>query len=95
MVLKQLVVFADSDVSLRLETVADQAAISSNTVSPAPLRIRRSTVISASVLIHTKDFPCMIDIRLAVAVLLFADRGGVVQVIGQLLHQFCSIGHEV
>ena len=44
MVLKQLVVFADSDVSLRLETVADQAAISSNTVSPAPLRIRRSTV---------------------------------------------------
>lgn len=43
MVLKQLVVFADSDVSLRLETVADQAAISSNTVSPAPLRIRRST----------------------------------------------------
>jgi hypothetical protein len=45
MVLKQLVVFADSDVSLRLETVADQAAISSNTVSPAPLRIRRSTTI--------------------------------------------------
>ena len=44
MVLKQLVVFADSDVSLRLETVADQTAISSNTVSPAPLRIRRSTV---------------------------------------------------
>lgn len=44
MVLKQLVVFADSDVSLRLETVADQAAISSNTVSPAPLRIRRSTI---------------------------------------------------
>jgi len=44
MVLKQLVVFADSDVSLRLETVADQAAISSNTVSPAPLKIRRSTV---------------------------------------------------
>lgn len=43
MVLKQLVVFADSDMSLRLETVADQAAISSNTVSPAPLRIRRST----------------------------------------------------
>ena len=43
MVLKQLVVFADSDVSLHLETVADQAAISSNTVSPAPLRIRRST----------------------------------------------------
>ena len=43
MVLKQLVVFADSDVSLRLETVADQTAISSNTVSPAPLRIRRST----------------------------------------------------
>ena len=46
MVLKQLVVFADSDVSLRLETVADQAAISSNTVSPAPLRIRRSTLYS-------------------------------------------------
>jgi len=46
MVLKQLVVFADSDVSLRLETVADQAAISSNTVSPAPLRIRRSTIFS-------------------------------------------------
>ena len=44
MVLKQLVVFADSDVSLRLETVADQAAISSNTVSPAPLKIRRSTI---------------------------------------------------
>ena len=44
MVLKQLVVFADSDVSLRLETVADQTAISSNTVSPAPLRIRRSTI---------------------------------------------------
>ena len=44
MVLKQLVVFADSDVSLHLETVADQAAISSNTVSPAPLRIRRSTI---------------------------------------------------
>ena len=43
MVLKQLVVFADSGVSLRLETVADQAAISSNTVSPAPLRIRGST----------------------------------------------------
>ena len=34
-ILIQLVVFADSDVSLRLETVADQAAISSNTVSPA------------------------------------------------------------
>jgi hypothetical protein len=48
MVLKQLVVFADSDVSLRLETVADQAAISSNTVSPAPLKIRRSTVSPSS-----------------------------------------------
>ena len=44
MVPKQLVVFADSDVSLRLETVADQAAASSNVVSPVPLRIRRSTV---------------------------------------------------
>jgi len=44
MVLKQLVVFADSDVSLRLETVADQAATSSITVSLVPLRIRRSTV---------------------------------------------------
>ena len=48
MVLKQLVVFADSDVSLRLETVADQAAIFSNTVSPAPLRIRRSTISRTS-----------------------------------------------
>ena len=54
MVLKQLVVFADSDVSLRLETVADQAAIFSNTVSPAPLRIRRSTVgVDPSVLCST------------------------------------------
>ena len=43
MVLKQLVVFADSDVSLRLKTVADQAATSSITVSLVPLRIRRST----------------------------------------------------
>jgi hypothetical protein len=45
MVLKQLVVFADSDVSLRLKTVADQAATSSITVSLVPLRIRRSTVV--------------------------------------------------
>ena len=51
MVLKQLVVFADSDVSLRLETVADQAAIFSNTVSPAPLRIRRSTT-NAKILLY-------------------------------------------
>ena len=42
--LKQLVGFTDSDVSLRLKTVADQAATSSITVSLVPLRIRRSTV---------------------------------------------------
>ena len=53
MVLKQLVVFADSDVSLRLETVADQAAISSNTVSPAPLRIRRSTYTCAIIYVQS------------------------------------------
>ena len=43
--LKQLVGFTDSDVSLRLKTVADQAATSSITVSLVPLRIRRSTCI--------------------------------------------------
>ena len=42
--LKQLVGFTDSDVSLRLKTVADQAAASSNVASLVPLRIRRSTV---------------------------------------------------
>lgn len=36
--------FAASDVSLRLKTVADQAATSSITVSLVPLRIRRSTI---------------------------------------------------
>ena len=41
--LKQLVGFTDSDVSLRLKTVADQAAASSNVASLVPLRIRRST----------------------------------------------------
>ena len=43
--LKQLVGFTDSDVSLRLKTVADQAAASSNVASLVPLRIRRSTLI--------------------------------------------------
>ena len=43
-VLKQLVGFTGSDVSLRLKNVADQAAASSNVVSPVPLRIRRSTL---------------------------------------------------
>ena len=43
--LKQLVGFTDSDVSLRLKTVADQAAASSNVASLVPLRIRRSTFI--------------------------------------------------
>ena len=42
--LKQLVGFTDSDVSLRLKTVADQAAASSNVASLVPLRIRRSTL---------------------------------------------------
>ena len=42
--LKQLVGFTDSDVSLRLKTVADQAAASSNVASLVPLRIRRSTM---------------------------------------------------
>ena len=42
--LKQLVGFTDSDVSLRLKTVADQAAASSNVASLVPLRIRRSTI---------------------------------------------------
>ena len=46
--LKQLVGFTDSDVSLRLKTVADQAAASSNVASLVPLRIRRSTLISCS-----------------------------------------------
>ena len=55
MVLKQLVVFADSDVSLRLETVADQAAISSNTVSPAPLKIRRSTFEEAVLILILEE----------------------------------------
>ena len=39
--------FAASDVSLRLKTVADQAATSSITVSLVPLRIRRSTLREA------------------------------------------------
>ena len=59
MVLKQLVVFADSDVSLRLETVADQTAISSNTVSPAPLRIRRSTLNPGDLIIKAQRNNCM------------------------------------
>ena len=62
MVLKQLVVFADSDVSLRLETVADQAAISSNTVSPAPLRIRRSTL------------KCLIHLRIPLNIYCFVHQ---------------------
>ena len=63
MVLKQLVVFADSDVSLRLETVADQTAISSNTVSPAPLRIRRSTIRNkSSKSFGKKSTPTRIDL---------------------------------
>ena len=47
--LKQLVGFTDSDVSLRLKTVADQAAASSNVASLVPLRIRRSTIIEGNV----------------------------------------------
>ena len=61
MVLKQLVVFADSDVSLRLETVADQAAISSNTVTPAPLRIRRSTI--KDLLFNNTEILLSIDVK--------------------------------
>ena len=49
--LKQLVGFTDSDVSLRLKTVADQAAASSNVASLVPLRIRRSTSNSSKYVI--------------------------------------------
>ena len=41
---KQLVAFAYSDVSLRLKSVVNQAAMSSKSLSSVPLRIRRSTI---------------------------------------------------
>ena len=50
--LKQLVGFTDSDVSLRLKTVADQAAASSNVASLVPLRIRRSTIRGVKFISH-------------------------------------------
>ena len=40
---KQHVAFAYSDVSLRLKSVVNQAAMSSKSLSSVPLRIRRST----------------------------------------------------
>ena len=60
--LKQLVGFTDSDVSLRLKTVADQAAASSNVASLVPLRIRRSTsMITIIVLNDSISESCIHD----------------------------------
>ena len=64
--LKQLVGFTDSDVSLRLKTVADQAAASSNVASLVPLRIRRSTPYSTSQMIYILNYVlklCLQSIR--------------------------------
>ena len=60
-VLKQLVGFTGSDVSLRLKTVADQAAASSNVVSPVPLRIRRSTTLIHSMISVVQEYYMILE----------------------------------